>query len=1750
MATLSVHTTDELFTALPPREVRQLLSRTRGDADAKSEALRSLVGDRYGDLLGTADDAARLLDGVRSLTDRVEELRATTAQLIVDGNDSDAHDDLPEAESTVSPVAAARDLADWLAAAPDIAWQHIEGAGGPTGAGGLWAAACVASAASTACAIATTGSAVSSPAAIAVLPVTVTTMEHCAAIEAEAAAAAHAVASGNSALRWLPRRRDDAAAASRAQADLPSAAAGDGRGSGGESGEKDADDDVSLLVAALGALALFEAARATSTSLVDHRDGTHLGPRGRRQRLALALLDALPHVVATHAIAPASAALARCANAATGVGAAGGELGTAARAIAVVVRASAALLVPAPGSPTHLANYQLASLLPVALALQAGALHAAVAATVAFVAGGGRSDGAQQHQQSSTTNISWMTDPGLTLAPQWLANASGMGASSDADTGGVSPSVKEAASSPSAHGRYPILLPTSSLRPAHAAATQSSAPIALPASHGGATASLSVARRRLGDEFAAVSLSTSDGGRSDSDDAEALAATASTCVTEIRSASASWLRQTALPTVRALVATAIGGDAEQDGESTSSADGKDGPIPYSTLRRIVSQLRSECAWLDGDRDAVSSDVAFPAPSRSAPPPSFGSALAALQVGAVTGAGVYSYLYGASLRRVTLACFRRDLVSRLRAVATGAAHVAATVHASLATTDAAASLSQLVPPAQYGELLLQPPGDTNASQSGASAAVQGAGRDDGQTVSAPRSIASLLRVLRGGGVAGPAAVSATDERRAQRGAAYAEELVRHSAIGDLAAAGTEGERATAARIRAAVSRAVRAVAIHDADDDAVSVSRALTAEGPRDIDDPSMGTEGTDADPADDAMLLASSPILARMLQGAAASSSTAGSTTPLGAALCNSGAEIAAAIVACIEDFRAKSRAVRESHDGVVTGNDTLNEDEDLRFALCTARDHFVAVIQSAGDEYAAEAVTPAATSTSAVDVAAVPHHAGPDATAPSMGTSVGAAYASLHSAFINVSVAAALESMAPDGVVRKGHESAENMSLRADMTQTMRRSAVGWAAAWAVAIAYYCTEATAWHWRAETAWVIAACGAAHRGSGLTGHDGGAAGGGEIRQVTVAPIAASTASRAWRSSRGNWAIIDVHSGTVIKSSAGNAVASSEVGHQASTTGSPSTGVTGSRSDDADADAESSNGGGVTLALPTAPSPGLSACLTRLSLHGGRIVMPRRVAGGVDIDSTSAAGGDAWGAPSNSHAQHVVSPLHSGLDASYELCDMAQACLSAAARARLCQVYTSVRVTLVAVASQRSDSAKDVDSSGPSSLSGIVPDAPVLQAMLDIWVWGHLLPLTTAAPTPLSSALGTSPWSDLLSSTVPAVGQGSTRSPATASVPPSPIAFLALAAATRFVGSAPPLQAAASTTEGPSALWTGLGSLLDVVDRALAEPHVASAGADVLRANALCWAAAAPATVTNAPLVAGTAVICVARNAGAAEFGGGVGGVAEDGPSWRLADAQMLVSPTAAATAQQPRGDGSAAPAALLPAAIATASAAGTLAPRTLLLCTTLPAAVTTAELDAMSSPLLPLRPPSHVQRLPLLPIPIRGALLHLASAGTVTTSGSTAAGNVGTGASTGGALAAAAAGAFSSPVAAARFSSRLSAAAAAAGAAGRVGAASAAVTGGASQARAGGATGAGVGGAVAAGLSALGLPSSPSAASALLGLSSRLLGGASASGSSLLRAVGGGAGAVKSVSALAALTGDTAASDRVANHASYLDLVG
>lgn len=81
---LSFHTTDDLFATLSVPEIRRVLIETASEANARGAALRELFGERYGDLISTADEAADMFTGVRKLEASVDELRRAARTFLVD----------------------------------------------------------------------------------------------------------------------------------------------------------------------------------------------------------------------------------------------------------------------------------------------------------------------------------------------------------------------------------------------------------------------------------------------------------------------------------------------------------------------------------------------------------------------------------------------------------------------------------------------------------------------------------------------------------------------------------------------------------------------------------------------------------------------------------------------------------------------------------------------------------------------------------------------------------------------------------------------------------------------------------------------------------------------------------------------------------------------------------------------------------------------------------------------------------------------------------------------------------------------------------------------------------------------------------------------------------------------------------------------------------------------------------------------------------------------------------------------------------------------------------------------------------------------------------------------------------------------------------------------------------------------------------------------------------------------------------
>lgn len=125
---MEFHTTDELFAALQIPEIRRVLLQTASDASQRSDALKQLLQDRYGDIIGIADEASSMLDGVKELVAKVDQLRSASKKLFdlpvlindaTSKSTSGAH-----AGSSTSPAsrgAVAASISQWLS----DSYEHI-----------------------------------------------------------------------------------------------------------------------------------------------------------------------------------------------------------------------------------------------------------------------------------------------------------------------------------------------------------------------------------------------------------------------------------------------------------------------------------------------------------------------------------------------------------------------------------------------------------------------------------------------------------------------------------------------------------------------------------------------------------------------------------------------------------------------------------------------------------------------------------------------------------------------------------------------------------------------------------------------------------------------------------------------------------------------------------------------------------------------------------------------------------------------------------------------------------------------------------------------------------------------------------------------------------------------------------------------------------------------------------------------------------------------------------------------------------------------------------------------------------------------------------------------------------------------------------------------------------------------------------------------------------------------------------------
>lgn len=97
---MEFHTTEDLFGALSTSEIRRVVLTTSAEAMSRGESLKALVGDRYGDLIGTADEAAEMYRGVRELESRINELRRAAREAILGG----AAVEVPQPQLVAAPA--------------------------------------------------------------------------------------------------------------------------------------------------------------------------------------------------------------------------------------------------------------------------------------------------------------------------------------------------------------------------------------------------------------------------------------------------------------------------------------------------------------------------------------------------------------------------------------------------------------------------------------------------------------------------------------------------------------------------------------------------------------------------------------------------------------------------------------------------------------------------------------------------------------------------------------------------------------------------------------------------------------------------------------------------------------------------------------------------------------------------------------------------------------------------------------------------------------------------------------------------------------------------------------------------------------------------------------------------------------------------------------------------------------------------------------------------------------------------------------------------------------------------------------------------------------------------------------------------------------------------------------------------------------------------------------------------------------
>lgn len=363
--------------------------------------------------------------------------------------------------------------------------------------------------------------------------------------------------------------------------------------------------------------------------------------------------------------------------------------------------------------------------------------------------------------------------------------------------------------------------------------------------------------------------------------------------------------------------------------------------------------------------------------------------------------------------------------------------------------------------------------------------------------------------------------------------------------------------------------------------------------------------------------------------------------------------------------------------------------------------------------------------------------------------------------------------------------------------------------------------------------------------------------------------------------------------------------------------------------------------------------------------------------------------DIWGQPtvktipsSSSSSSTAVSTLYTNFEPHsianhirrYRL--FTQTCTSALLAGYLNTIYDQLYTTLIS------------SSSSSSSLSTTVcgVEAPILQILVDIFVYGHSLPeLSLQQQTGPSDGSGTKDnvWDTLVNQL-----KGNTNSTKST----WELASLILSKNNSSMNT-PSTTNNITGTSNPSQLYQKFRSLLDPIEWQLREPYIALYGTSALRAHALAWYPAYP-SLGPQNVSSNLLLSYNAKSVNATASAGSNMNVTKNQPSWSLAS---VISSSSSGTNNPSASTLLTAASVVRPPSIPSSGSANTTSTVTNLpvyatkvlvnggisvsgsnavisLSLPLPATVVTADLEPSAVPLLPLKLP--FTRLPLLPTPV------------------------------------------------------------------------------------------------------------------------------------------------------------------------------